>query len=124
MAEFQQKRQDFKLKKRRQKPIPVVILKKRRTITKQRTQDYSIDYKNIELLTNFMSRQAKILSRRATGLSTKKQRHIANAIKRARMSSLLPFVNLEASFEQKDQKKFQRKIEQKNFYKKNYKKTV
>jgi small subunit ribosomal protein S18 len=57
----------------------------------------TIDYKNTKLLVKFISPQGKILSRRATGLTAKQQRVMARAIKRARMSGLLPFVNLDVS---------------------------
>ena len=54
---------------------------------------YTIDYKNTKLLMNFISPQGKILSKKITGLTSKQQRNIATAIKRGRMSGLLPFVN-------------------------------
>jgi small subunit ribosomal protein S18 len=52
-----------------------------------------IDYKDTELLKKFLNPHARILSRRKTGLSAKNQRHLANAIKRARFMGLLPFVS-------------------------------
>jgi len=51
-----------------------------------------IDYKDIDLLTLFITEQGKILPRRATGVTVQQQRKIAKAIKRARILSLLPFV--------------------------------
>jgi len=51
-----------------------------------------IDYKNIDLLSLFVTEQGKILPRRATGVSVQQQRKLAKAIKRARMLSLFPFV--------------------------------
>jgi small subunit ribosomal protein S18 len=51
-----------------------------------------IDYKDIDLLKLFITEQGKILPRRATGVTVQQQRQIANAIKRARILSLLPFV--------------------------------
>ena len=54
-----------------------------------------IDYKDVELLSKFLSEQGKILPRRLTGLTTKQQTQITKAIKRARILSLLPFVNKE-----------------------------
>ena len=51
----------------------------------------NIDYKNTELLHNFLSGQAKILPPRRTGTCTKHQRLLATAIKRARFMALLPF---------------------------------
>jgi small subunit ribosomal protein S18 len=51
-----------------------------------------IDYKDIDLLTLFVTDQGKILPRRATGVTVQQQRKISKAIKRARALSLLPFV--------------------------------
>lgn len=54
-----------------------------------------IDYKDVELLSKFLSEQGKILPRRLTGLTTKQQTEVTKAVKRARILSLLPFVNRE-----------------------------
>jgi small subunit ribosomal protein S18 len=51
-----------------------------------------INYKDIDLLSLFLTEQGKILPRRATGVSVQQQRKLAKAIKRARVLSLLPFV--------------------------------
>jgi small subunit ribosomal protein S18 len=51
-----------------------------------------IDYKESELLRRFVSGQAKIIDPRYTGVCTKHQRKLAQAIKRARTLGLLPFV--------------------------------
>lgn len=55
-------------------------------------QNQKIDYKNIDLLTIFVTEQGKILPRRATGVTVQQQRKLAKAIKRARVLSLFPFV--------------------------------
>lgn len=52
----------------------------------------NIDYKNVDLLSRYISDKGKILPRRATGACAKHQRSIAQAIKRAREIALLPFV--------------------------------
>jgi len=52
-----------------------------------------IDYKNLNLLLQFITLQGKILSRRVNKLTLKQQRLITIAIKQARILSLLPFVN-------------------------------
>ena len=52
-----------------------------------------IDYKDIDLLSLFLTEQGKILPRRATGVTVQQQRKLAKAIKRARVLSLLPFVS-------------------------------
>jgi small subunit ribosomal protein S18 len=54
-----------------------------------------IDYKDVELLSKFLTEQGKILPRRVTGLTTKQQTRITKAVKRARILSLLPFVTRE-----------------------------
>nr|AER52925.1 ribosomal protein S18 [Asclepias macrotis]AER53083.1 ribosomal protein S18 [Asclepias masonii]AER53165.1 ribosomal protein S18 [Asclepias subaphylla]AKZ24395.1 ribosomal protein S18 [Asclepias verticillata]AWH02606.1 ribosomal protein S18 [Asclepias curtissii]AWH03080.1 ribosomal protein S18 [Asclepias jaliscana]AWH03317.1 ribosomal protein S18 [Asclepias linaria]AWH03552.1 ribosomal protein S18 [Asclepias nummularia]AWH03858.1 ribosomal protein S18 [Asclepias aff. puberula ShS-2018]AWH len=52
-----------------------------------------IDYRNISLISRFISEQGKILSRRVNRLTLKQQRLITIAIKQARILSLLPFRN-------------------------------
>jgi small subunit ribosomal protein S18 len=51
-----------------------------------------IDYKDIDLLSLFLTEQGKILPRRANGVTVQQQRKLTKAIKRARILSLLPFV--------------------------------
>nr|YP_009388049.1 ribosomal protein S18 [Taxus baccata]YP_009500183.1 ribosomal protein S18 [Taxus fuana]YP_009578368.1 ribosomal protein S18 [Taxus contorta]WET57694.1 ribosomal protein S18 [Taxus sp. 'Mandiya type']ALK00968.1 ribosomal protein S18 [Taxus baccata]AXC48256.1 ribosomal protein S18 [Taxus fuana]QBK33018.1 ribosomal protein S18 [Taxus contorta]QBK33510.1 ribosomal protein S18 [Taxus contorta] len=54
-----------------------------------------IDYKNISLISRFISEQGKILSRRVNRLMLKQQRLITRAIKQARILSLIPFLSNE-----------------------------
>ena len=54
-----------------------------------------IDYKDVDLLKKFITERGKILPRRLTGLTAKQQRDLTNAVKRARIVVLLPFVNPE-----------------------------
>lgn len=51
-----------------------------------------IDYKNIGLLRRYIGVTGKILAFRVTKLTSKEQRRIALAIRRARRTRLLPFV--------------------------------
>jgi small subunit ribosomal protein S18 len=55
----------------------------------------NIDYKDVELLSRFISERGKILPRRVTGTCAKHQRKLTIAIKRARIMGLLPFVGKE-----------------------------
>lgn len=49
----------------------------------------AIDYKDTRLLSRYISEYGKIIPRHITGVSAKKQRELANAIKRARHLALL-----------------------------------
>jgi small subunit ribosomal protein S18 len=51
-----------------------------------------IDFKDVKLLQRFISERGKIVPSRITAVSTKKQRELAQAIKRARFLGLLPYV--------------------------------
>ncbi len=51
-----------------------------------------IDFKDVRLLQGFMSERGKIVPSRITAVSAKKQRELAQAIKRARQIGLLPFI--------------------------------
>lgn len=51
-----------------------------------------IDYKDIKLLSRYVSERGKIVPSRITAVSTKKQRELSKAIKRARFLGLLPYV--------------------------------
>ncbi|GAA5414855.1 30S ribosomal protein S18 [Ureaplasma ceti] len=51
-----------------------------------------VDYKDVDTLQRYINANYKITARRITGCCTKHQRRVANAIKRARIVALLPFV--------------------------------
>ena len=67
-----------------------MIVKKQKTSSININQ--KVDYKDIDLLSLFLTEQGKILPRRATGVSVQQQRKLTKAIKRARILSLLPFI--------------------------------
>ncbi|MEW5758738.1 MAG: 30S ribosomal protein S18 [Candidatus Omnitrophota bacterium] len=50
----------------------------------------TIDYKDINRLSQFLSERGKILSKRISGNCSKHQRRLAEAIKRARFLALFP----------------------------------
>ena len=52
-----------------------------------------IDYKDVKMLQKFITEQGKIIPKRITGTSSKYQRELAKAIKRARHMALLPYVS-------------------------------
>jgi len=51
-----------------------------------------IDYKDTRMLQRFISERGKIMPSRITAVSTKRQRELAQAIKRARYLALLPYL--------------------------------
>jgi small subunit ribosomal protein S18 len=51
-----------------------------------------IDYKDVKLLQKFTTERGKIMPSRITAVSQKKQRELAQAIKRARFLALMPYV--------------------------------
>lgn len=52
-----------------------------------------IDYKDVNLLKQYVPERAKILPKRISGTSSRHQRMLSEAIKRARYLALLPFAN-------------------------------
>ena len=52
----------------------------------------TIDYKDVRLLQRYISERGKIIPSRITAVCAKKQRELAQAIKRARFLGLLPYV--------------------------------
>jgi small subunit ribosomal protein S18 len=51
-----------------------------------------IDYKDVDILKRFLNPNGKIMNHKRTGVTSKNQRDLATAIKRARFMALLPFV--------------------------------
>ena len=51
-----------------------------------------IDYKDVPTLRRYISSYSKIVPKRRSGVCTKHQRKLAQAIKRARIMALLPFL--------------------------------
>lgn len=54
-----------------------------------------IDWKNTRMLGRYISERGKIVPSRITSACQKKQRELAQAIKRARYMALLPYVRVE-----------------------------
>jgi small subunit ribosomal protein S18 len=50
-----------------------------------------VDYKDIDLLKDFITETGKIVPSRITGTKAKYQRQLATAVKRARYLALLPY---------------------------------
>ncbi len=68
------------------------FFRRRRTCPFSGPDAIKIDYKDVRLLSRFISERGKIVPARITSVSAKKQRKLAQAIKRARTLALLPFI--------------------------------
>ncbi len=51
-----------------------------------------IDYKDVDTLKKFLTPHSRVNGSKKTGVSSKYQRKLANAIKRARFMALIPYV--------------------------------
>ena len=71
---------------------PSVDTKKKKYCRFKKSGIKYIEYTDPEFLKKFLNEQGKILPRRITGTSLKYQRRVAQAVKRARQLSLLPYV--------------------------------
>ena len=54
----------------------------------------AIDYKDVKLLSRYVTERGKIIPSRISSISTIKQRELSKAIKRARFLALMPYVSL------------------------------
>ncbi len=52
-----------------------------------------IDYKDVNMLKNYISETGKIVPSRVTGTSARYQRQLSKAIKRARYIALIPYTH-------------------------------
>ncbi len=68
------------------------FLRRRKTCPFSGPHAMPIDYKDAYTLRKFITERGKIMPSRITAVSTKKQRELAIAIKRARFLALLPYV--------------------------------
>jgi small subunit ribosomal protein S18 len=66
--------------------------RRRKTCPFSGTGAPKIDYKDSRLLGRYISERGKIVPSRITAVSAKKQRELAQAIKRSRFMGLLPYV--------------------------------
>ncbi|MBA3814132.1 MAG: 30S ribosomal protein S18 [Alphaproteobacteria bacterium] len=75
--------------------IPVTrkpFFRRRKTCPFSGPDAIQIDYKDVKLLQKFTTERGKIMPSRITAVSQKKQRELAQAIKRARFIALMPYV--------------------------------
>lgn len=51
-----------------------------------------VDYKDVDLLKQFLNPHGRILGKKRSGLTAKQQRSVEEAVKRARYMGLLPYI--------------------------------
>ena len=86
-------------KKKVEKKPRRILRKKPCRLCKNKVE--SIDFKDADYLTHFISDRGKIISSRLSGNCAKHQRMVARAVKNARLAALLPFVSITEGLQRK-----------------------
>ena len=81
------------VKKRFRKQTQTALFKRKKVCRFSGKNPEVVDYKNIDLLKDFVSETGKIIPARITGTTAKFQRQVTVAVKRARFLALLPYVS-------------------------------
>lgn len=64
---------------------------RRKKVSRSSENGIQVDYKDLDLLSDYITETGKIVPSRITGTTAKYQRELCVAIKRARFIALLPF---------------------------------
>ncbi|MBP0132257.1 MAG: 30S ribosomal protein S18 [Nitrosospira sp.] len=92
MARFISRRKDSKDKDKDKKAKPLFKRKKFCRFTAENIK--TVDYKDVEILKDFINENGKIIPARITGTRSHYQRQLGVAIERARFLALLPYTDL------------------------------
>jgi len=83
---------DYAASAQRSNGRPKPFFKRRKSCPFTGPNAPKIDYKDIKQLQRFLTERGKIIPSRISAVSIKKQRYLAQAVKRARFLALLPYV--------------------------------
>jgi small subunit ribosomal protein S18 len=92
---FGKKFDKSKLKEKRKQQNPLFKRKKFCRFTAAKVEQ--VDYKDVDVLKDFVQENGKIMPARLTGTKAHYQRQVDTAIKRARFLALLPYTDLHHS---------------------------
>ena len=82
---------DQSLRSRSQNNKPKKIARSLQYLLLLKKFDNVVDYKNLKLLSAFLTKHGKIRSRRKTRISIQQQKQVSKAIRKARAVGLIPF---------------------------------
>ena len=93
MARFTSRRKDSK-DKEKDKKANRPLFKRRKFCRFTAEGIQRVDYKDIEILKDFINENGRIIPARITGTKSRYQRQLGSAIERARFLALLPYTDL------------------------------
>jgi len=93
MARFTSRRKDSK-DKDKDKKANRPLFKRRKFCRFTAENIKTVDYKDVELLKDFINENGRIIPARITGTKSRYQRQLGVAIERARFLALLPYTDL------------------------------
>lgn len=73
-----------------------VVFRRRRSCPFSGPDALTIDWKDVKVLSKFISERGKMMPSRLTNVTQRRQRELSVAIKRARFMALMPYVRIES----------------------------
>ena len=86
-------RRNMKDRNKLKKPVQSALFKRKRVCRFTVEKVVTIDYKDIDVLRDYLTENAKIMPARVTGTRARYQRQLGVAIERARFLALLPYTD-------------------------------
>ena len=83
-----------KLKDKKDRPARGGMFKRRKFCRFTVEKIAEVDYKDVNILKEFVSENGKLIPARITGTKARYQRQLSTAVKRARFLALMPYTDL------------------------------